>query len=135
MAKHTWPEHPDYESMNSLVTQIATLGAFLNTKNREAENMRSLIELTNHIAKLPSTLLIVEPHRRLVQEYAIPEQKTMVYFFNDMLLVGKTGGFSKDIKYKDHYFLLSIVLKDYPDDKQHKNTVSIFRTFPHFQFH
>jgi hypothetical protein len=49
LAKHTWPEHPDYSALKNATEKMESIAADLNEKKREAENFSSLIELQNCI--------------------------------------------------------------------------------------
>ena len=43
--KHTWQEHPDYESLVKASNKISEIADYLNTKKKEAENISMMIEL------------------------------------------------------------------------------------------
>jgi len=69
----------------------------------------------------------------LIDEYSLgPDSKNTLFFFNDMIVVAKNttlslnlvakkhgaqSGVTNSYKYKDHFFILSVNMKDAADDK------------------
>jgi len=119
IAKHTWPEHPDYKELNQAVTEVEQIASWLNEKKKEAEFSSKLFEIVSVITKAPSSLNLLEPTRKFFRESQMPDHKTTVFLFNDMILTAEVKKKSKkgSVKYTDHYPIMEIEVVDVADDK------------------
>eukprot|EP01103_Thecamoeba_quadrilineata_P007479 TRINITY_DN17353_c0_g1_i1.p1 TRINITY_DN17353_c0_g1~~TRINITY_DN17353_c0_g1_i1.p1 ORF type:complete len:823 (+),score=196.91 TRINITY_DN17353_c0_g1_i1:5-2473(+) len=122
LTKHTWKDHPDYLTLEKSVEEMEKLGTYLNHQKRIAENAIKLLEIVQHIYKAPAHINLMESSRRFIREAQLSDQKTVVYLFNDMLLLG-TGkkklkaGQPKQVKYQDSFPLLEVTVNSLGDDK------------------
>jgi len=89
IAKHTWSEHPDYNELNQAVKEVEQIATWLNDKKKEAEYSSKLFEITSVITKAPTSLNLMEPTRRFFRETQMPDHKTTIYLFNDMILTAE----------------------------------------------
>eukprot|EP01103_Thecamoeba_quadrilineata_P016666 TRINITY_DN5625_c0_g1_i2.p1 TRINITY_DN5625_c0_g1~~TRINITY_DN5625_c0_g1_i2.p1 ORF type:complete len:802 (-),score=233.69 TRINITY_DN5625_c0_g1_i2:57-2462(-) len=98
LAKHTWPEHPDYSNLLSAADEVEKLANFLEDKTRFSEDLLKLTEISTQVADIPFTL--AKPSRRFVRESNLPDQRQSVFLFNNLILVARHKKKKKNKKLK-----------------------------------
>jgi hypothetical protein len=64
LRKNTHPKDAEYNSINTALSKVEAIAAFVNENKRHFEHLSKMIDIQNRIAQ--EDFVVLKPHRRLI---------------------------------------------------------------------